>query len=82
MGELVEYDLPGGLLLRGVLHGGDGRTAAKSHAITVTSFSTLNEISTDPLHRKYRVLMRREGVTPPAPTPFYSWLMGRYLKTT
>jgi hypothetical protein len=46
--------------------------------ITVTS--SFNETSTDQLGN--RVVVRREGVTPPAPAPFFIRLLDRYLKTT
>jgi hypothetical protein len=46
--------------------------------ITVTS--SFNEISRDQLGN--RVVVREGGVTPPVPTPFYSSLLDRYLKTT
>ncbi len=46
----------------------------------ITVMSSFNEISTDQLGN--RVVVREGGVTPPVPTPFYSSLVDRYLKTT
>ncbi len=49
----------------------------RSRIITVTSSS--NEISTDKLGNRVVV---RGGVSLPAPTPFYSRLLDKYVKTT